>query len=464
MQHVVPSCHIDVASDAHFDPIVSIDTSLENQILEQSFDYSGVRGSALLVTAAHQWASATPGRIVTDPYSWMQAVHWLHGAGVYEPSRTHGPRFNDTTVRVAQMLADLSPCRPTIEYLMRRLKLAERTVQYHLDMLRESGLLAYIEKGSRYAAAEGTTRPTRRASHFAWTVPVAFDVALGIRTVGEGPGRRVVGIAEEHRGRIAELAKKAARKLRRPRQRKAPCTPMVGGTTHLVSSTSEVDQKTTAEGRVEKKAIRERAAKTASRNGERRRTILGQVVTAAMQAVGDKLAKTAYRRVPWVRSATHDQLRWVLNDAAGRGWDEQQTVAWLGEIASQYASAGLLWRPERPHALIAHALRGEVERQAADVQLDALVAAAIAPDTNAAWRTAWAQMQRHLAEEQPEAERTDEDRRLARAYAQNANGAGGGLGEVIAHIRDFGVDDAIDLYGTRLCAKAEHMDAIGALV
>jgi len=420
--------------------------------------------ASIRLVGAQQWVATTPSRVVVDRFSWLQAVHWVHGAGVYEPSRNHGPRFGDTTVRLAQLLADLSPCRPSIEYLMRRLKAAERTVQYHLDMLREAGLLAYIEQGSRYAV-EGSSRPARRASHFAWTVPVAFDVALGIRTIGEGPDRRAVGIAEERRSLIGELAAKAARKVRKPRRRGARCTPMVGGTTHCVSSTSEGDEKTTAVGRVEEKSIRETGtAKAADRNGPRRRTVLGQVVTAAMQAVGDKLARSAYRRVPWVRSATHDQLRWVLNDAAGQGWDEQRTVAWLAEIANQYTGAGLLWRPDRPHALIAHALRIEVEQQAADEQFAALAAAAIAPSDSAAWRACWEQLFQPATHLEDEPARTDEDRRLARAYAQGAYGArGGGLGEVIAHIRDYGVDDALDLYGTQLCAKAAHMDAIGAI-
>nr|WP_011116913.1 hypothetical protein [Streptomyces violaceoruber]AAO50158.1 hypothetical protein [Streptomyces violaceoruber] len=114
----------------------------------------------LFVPEASQWLSTSAGRLAGDGYSWMQAVHWVAGSGLYKPRRhrSHGPRsFGATTVRVAQELAQLFPCRPGIEYLMRRTGLAERSVEYHLGMLREAGLLAWIVKGTR-----GVRRPGAR--------------------------------------------------------------------------------------------------------------------------------------------------------------------------------------------------------------------------------------------------------------------------------------------------------------
>ncbi|TXS34787.1 hypothetical protein EAO77_38515, partial [Streptomyces sp. t39] len=46
---------------------------------------------------------------------------------------------------------------------------SERTVQYHLDMLRETGLLAYRSKGTRLSGR------VRQASHFERIIPTAFD-------------------------------------------------------------------------------------------------------------------------------------------------------------------------------------------------------------------------------------------------------------------------------------------------
>ncbi|MGE7437030.1 hypothetical protein [Kitasatospora sp. NPDC001175] len=327
--------------------------------------------------------SGTAGRVALDGYSWRQAAHWVHGAGFYVP--THGPRFGETTLRLVEVLSELTPCRPTIGYLMRKLKCSKRTVQYHLEILRSTGLLAWRSIGTRLPMTEGQTRVESLASEYERLIPVSYDQALGIRTAGEGLERRMTGISEEGRSVIAELGKKAAKKLRRARRTArhtsaqqssgtSRCTPMEGGTTDCLSFSSVGDSKATGAARDTKSITRKRAAKPA---GERRRTVLGQVVTAAMMAAGDRLAKVAYRRVPWVRQASHDQLRWVLNDAAARGWDEQRTVAWLGDVAGQYAGAGLLWRPERPHALIAHALRQDVEQDRHDQQVQADAAARV---------------------------------------------------------------------------------------
>jgi hypothetical protein len=89
--------------------------------------------SGLWVPKTRQWASTTSGRIAGDGYSWMQAVHWVVGSGLYEPRRSHGPKMGPTTVLIAQFLAELTPCRPGVDYLMRRTGLEKRSVQYHLE-------------------------------------------------------------------------------------------------------------------------------------------------------------------------------------------------------------------------------------------------------------------------------------------------------------------------------------------
>lgn len=184
----------------------------------------------LYVPEASQWLSTSAGRIASDGYSWMQAVHWVAGSGLYKPRRhrSHGPRaFGPTTVRVAQELAELFPCRPGIEYLVRRTGLSERSVEYHLGMLREAGLLAWIVKGTRVSGGPA------QASEFARMIPVEFDVALGIRTVQrdeDAPAytRAASGIAEAGRELMAKLAKKASRKVRKPRSKTSSKAPARG--------------------------------------------------------------------------------------------------------------------------------------------------------------------------------------------------------------------------------------------
>ncbi|MEE1821242.1 hypothetical protein PUR61_03365 [Streptomyces sp. BE20] len=342
--------------------------------------------------------SGAAGRIVLDGYSWMQAVHWVHGAGLYVPPARR-PKFSETTLRLARILSELTPCRPGIAHLMRAMQCSRRTVQYHLEILRATGLLAWRSVGTRLPMIPGQVRVDCRASEYERLIPVSYDQALGIRTAGEGVERRMTGISTEGRSVIAELGRKAAKKVRRTRRtprhiraRQPPgtsrCTPMEGGTTTYVSSSSMGDSKATGEARVKKSITREqRTAKPARPSRQGRRTVLGQVVTAAMMAAGDSLARLAYRRLPWVRAASHDQLRWVCNDLTNRGWSEDRALAWLAEVAAQYPSiGGLLWRPERPHALIAHALREEAEQHVLNEQLWREAAAQVDPMDNAELR------------------------------------------------------------------------------
>lgn len=185
--------------------------------------------------SAHQWLHATTGRIATCAHSWMQAVHWIAGSGLYTPSRAHGPKWGATTIAIAQEIAALKECRPGIDYLARKLKVSVRTVKYHLGMLREAGLLVYRSKGTRIRGGGN------QASVFERIIPIQFDTALGIRTVGEGVQRRPVGAAEESRTLLGKLAKKAARKARRRPRRKSSsaerrCTPMQVGTSGTFSA------------------------------------------------------------------------------------------------------------------------------------------------------------------------------------------------------------------------------------
>lgn len=322
----------------------------------------------LLVPAVEQWVSTTRCRIALDPYSWMQAVHWVVASGCYVPAWSHGPRETGrTTVRVAQELAALSPCRPGVDYLMRKLKLTERTVQNHLRMLREAGLLVYIAKGTRVRGEKA------KASQFARVIPEAFDVALGIRTAGEGSGRRVTGLAEAGRAVMALLGKRASRKVRAPRGKtsaKAPvatvqaapagassqvsqaadgtsaadsrCTPMEGGCctsaadgcTHLPSETDVASGKPKSTS--EKKS-------TKSGPGARKLNQVGQRYQLAAELV---------RQVPWLRRALVPRIAWVAREVSDAGWTAEEVIAWLSTLEEPQRGT------YRPSGLLAFRLRG----------------------------------------------------------------------------------------------------------
>ncbi|MEU5547524.1 transcriptional regulator [Streptomyces sioyaensis] len=314
----------------------------------------------LHVPEAQQWLSSSTGRIAPEGYSWMQGVHWVAGSGMYEPRRyrSHGPRnFGPTTVWIAQLLAELSPCRPGIEYLMRRTGLSGRAVEYHLQMLRETGLLAWELRGTRVSGERA------QASVYARMLPPAFDATLGIRTMLRDESaptytRAVTGIAETGRELMARLGKMASRKVRRPRSKtssKAPakrarqapsgasvttvsdgsrCTPMEGGAdgTSTAGNTSlPPESKLAASG--------ERKSPTSKPKRPKARRKLNKIGRRY------QLARELIEQVDWLRGCSVSRIAWVIRDVADAGWTLTEVLGWLhfrGEIRAVRRPSGFL--------------------------------------------------------------------------------------------------------------------------
>jgi DNA-binding transcriptional ArsR family regulator len=324
-----------VQMDGCTDPEPGAPRDARALVLEQSFEYSAGsgRGAGLRVDAAHQEVDATTGRIATCPYSWMQAVHWVAGSGLYAPSWAHGPKWGETTVRLAQELSALTECRPGIAYLMRKLGVSERTIQYHLAMLREAGLLVYRTKGTRKLGGE------RLASVFERVIPVEFDRALGIRTTGEGITRRPVGIADEGRGLMGKLARKAARKVRRTRSRgKGRCTSMQVATPAVSTGRS------TPVPSEEKLASGDEVSPTVKKAGRGRGSLnrVGRRYRLALQLV---------EAVSWLGKASVPRLAWLVRHVADAGWTCAHVQAFL-------ALGGKPEDVRRPSGMLAHRLKG----------------------------------------------------------------------------------------------------------
>lgn len=270
------------------------------------------------MTAASQWLHATTGRIATCAHSWMTAVHWVNDLakkGLYTPTQAHGPKWGETTLAIAQEISALKVCRPGIAYLMRKLKLKERAIQYHLTMLRETGLLVYRSKGTR-ARGEANT-----ASVYERTIPAAFDAEHGIRTVGEGVQRRPVGAAPEARTLLGKLAKKAARKVRRrPRRtsssRAGRCTPMQGGTS---TGSSTAGTHSPSEAKLASGEAKSPTPKS-SKRGPRKLNTVGRRY---------QLARELKQMVPWLEKAAVPRLAWIVRHVADAGWTalEVQAIA-----------------------------------------------------------------------------------------------------------------------------------------
>ncbi|MGW3403423.1 helix-turn-helix domain-containing protein [Streptomyces zhihengii] len=293
------------------------------------------------MVAAHQWIATTTGRLASDPYTWMQAVHWIDEQatrGAYTPSRSHGPKWGPTTVAIAKLISALTECRPGIDWIARRLDVSERTVQYHLDMLRETGLLAYRSKGTRLSGR------VRQASHFERIIPAVFDTTLGIQTTGEGLERRPVRIAEQSRTLIGKLATKARRKTRR-RRTKAPvsrgsrCTPMQGGTStsSTAGTTSLPPESELASGQADSPT-----PKSSSKG-------------RGLNRVGRRyqLARELIAQVPWLGRASVPRIAWIVRHVADAGWTVTEVQA-IAEQDHPLTAADV----RRASGMLAHRLKG----------------------------------------------------------------------------------------------------------
>jgi DNA-binding transcriptional ArsR family regulator len=265
----------------------------------------------------------------------MQAVHWVAGSGHYTPTRSHGPKWGPTTIAIAQEISALKECRPGVDYLARKMKVSERTVQYHLGMLREAGLLVYRSKGTRVRGG------SNQASVYERTIPALFDDALGIRTVGEGVQRRPVGAAPEHRTLLGKLARKAARKVRR-RPRRTPvsgrsrCTPMQVGTsgTSSTAGTHSPSEAKLASGEAKSPTLKK------SNCGPRTLNKVGRRYQLARQLI---------QTVPWLSRAAVPRIAWIVRHVADAGW----TVLEVQAAAEQFIADR---EPKRPSAVLAFRL------------------------------------------------------------------------------------------------------------
>jgi hypothetical protein len=367
----------------------------------------------------------------------VQAVQWLIGAGLH-------PKANATTQRIADDLASRMDYTTGhvlygLKDMVARLGIPRSTIARHIGYLRELGALAWVRHGSRTNRLRqlGLTGYAGTATIYAAVIPAVFDHAMGHTIIGSGYTARIV---IDHRGQapkpvdtpgnapVDNPGSEARETHSLTWLRKESQVQMVGG----VTTTAQRQRKTSP------------APNTSSR---KRATILGNTVTAAGMQLGDKLAKAIRRRVPWTRRASHDQLRWVCADMGEQQWTEDQAVRFAVEAGFTH-KAGFGWEPSTPHRLLAASLRAHQEQQQADRQMQQDLAQAVAWEDSTAYRemaTLRALLPQPAAE--PEPERTDEDRTRARLY-------GWDQWEQVAADYDEDPDDALDLYGTRLCSYA----------
>jgi hypothetical protein len=374
----------------------------------------------------------------SGPRRWLRAVTWLIGAG-------HHPKTNATTQRVAELLAaDMDYDTGHVLYrLQHRAALIPRaTVARHVGYLRELGALAWVEHGSRTNVRRlmGLTGYAATATVYAAVIPPSYDHAMGHRIVGSGYEARIV---VDYRDQPKPVDNSP---VENPgtEGRETPSLTMVKEVGQV-----EVEGGVTTTGKPVANNPATPPTPKASNSRRKRQTILGRTITAAGIQLGDKLAHAIRRRFPWTRRANHDQIRWVCADMAEQRWTEAQALDFVGDVAFVHRSAGILWQPERPHALIAAALLAEQRTPGPQAMTDA--------EWDAYHQQRAAEQQaleaQRAADNQAERdERTDEDRRIAREYGWQD------MFEVARHYDDD-PEDALDLYGLNLCSRAAGLTA-----
>jgi hypothetical protein len=360
-------------------------------------------------------------------------VEWLIAAGLH-------PRAGATTLAVAQDLAarmdyDTGHVRYSLAATARRLGLDESTVKRHVAVLRDLGLLAWVMKGSRTNIRRvlGLAGYAGTATVYAAVIPAVYDHALGHRIVGTGYGARIVVDLRDRRSPVDNVSGGAV-----DNPASGSCAPP---SLAVVKTVDQVQVDGGFNYTSRKRASRSTESISppncsSNDDGPRR---------SPLQVARDiRIASKVRPLVRWTQSEGLRRLAYALRPLVDQGLDVHDIAAELTAWALDWGR----WRPARPAAYI----RVQLAEQARHA---AMRAAAVDSVDNAEWRAMVAQS--HAAAASLEAlfapllERTDADRRTARATARTE------FNLVLDHIDDHGLDDAIDLYGVGLVCKADRL-------
>ncbi|WP_329027725.1 cell wall protein [Streptomyces sp. NBC_01423] len=356
------------------------------------------------------------------PHAWLPAVAWLIDAALH-------PRATATTLAVARDLAARMDYRLgfvlyDLEGTAARCGVSTATVKRHVRVLRELGALVWRRHGTKRNLRVAGRTYTATATIYAATVPAAYDDAMGHRLDGAGYRARVAGVTDEGR---ALAVKAAARPRPQPvdsgRRRTRGCggpAPHSFGRHHDVP-VLDPDGRFNYTSRVRaphaRAAVRRRPV--SARGPSHRRPV---------QVARDiAVARQVRPLVGWVQPEGLRRLAFALRPLIDRGLEAH-------DIAAELLGMAVTWRPGRPAAYIAAALARDRAAPPEDE-----------PRADPASHQEWQRWLNSRRTDTPA--RTDDDRRHARLYAWDR------WYEVAAHYTDD-PDDALDLYGARLCGYA----------
>ncbi|MER6443395.1 hypothetical protein ABT275_45080 [Streptomyces sp. NPDC001185] len=253
------------------------------------------------------------------------------------------PKAGATTIRLAAAFAArMHRSRHghvafNLDATVRELDLSRRTVLNHARYLRELGLIAWVEHGSkrnvlrtRRGSAFGPGGYRGTATIYALVAPPAWDHAQGRRLRGAGYRSRLIGYTDMGRDRAVATARSRARRARTTSRKR--CTPSV-----VVTSTPSLLQVDTRE----KKNTRRLREQSGGRS--RRRTLI--TVEECQQAIA--LTEQVQREVWWLSTACSRRVAYALRPLITAGWTALQ-------LAAELATWGVPGHLKDPAAYIHH--------------------------------------------------------------------------------------------------------------
>jgi hypothetical protein len=361
----------------------------------------------------------------TGPAKWLRAVAWLIAAGL------HG-RANATTLRVAEDLAtrmdyDTGHARYGLDETAARLDVDRSTVKRHVKYLRELGALAWASHGTRTNIRRTLGIPgyAGTATIYAAVIPPAYDHAMGHTIIGTGYTAQII---IDQRGQTkpvdnSPVDNPGSEGLAPPSLtwvKEEGQVQMGGGFNY------------TSQARPPKNPIPHQH----SQIGGRRRT-------AADVKKAGKAVRMVRALVNWTQAVPLRRLEFVLRPWTDRGWDALRIADELNGMC-----AGVRWKPKNPVAFIR-------ARIAADTRQEQDLAQAVSWQDSTAGRAAAdrASLVKLFAPAEPEPKPAYTAEEKLRAQMD------WNIWPEVADHYDEDPDDALNLYGKRLCVYAVGMAA-----
>ncbi|WP_331736731.1 hypothetical protein OG426_55255 (plasmid) [Streptomyces canus] len=340
MQHVSACRHINPAAC----PDVS-KTALVADTSRHAFD--------LVCDSDAQEIATTASRRLRRGTDFLAAVRFMVGAGFH-------PKAGRTTLLLAEVFADRMARSSSghfpfsAEATARALGLKRRAVYNHTRYLRELGLIAYVEHGSkrnvtrtRYGAAWTSEHGyLGTATLFAAVAPRVWDDAMGRRIEGEGYTARLVGVTDTGR----ELAVAEAVDNQRKRQGLQQMEP-VDNSFSCTPSVVVPQPRTTGSVGV---GIKDRTRQRASREKSPKHRARGTTGwSAARAASAMQEARWVQLHTWWAQGSCLRQLAYALRPFFEAGWTGE-------EISRELARWTVPLRPRHLASYVASEIRRRV--------------------------------------------------------------------------------------------------------